>query len=515
MARPSIVVTGASGFVGRHLLDGIKECFHVYGIARRSQSQSGVAPHPNITWSQVDITEPGPVASAFEWIRSQGPIDALIHLAAYYDFTGRNSPEYQRTNVDGLGHVLEACRRFGLERFIFASSVAACRFPAPGHSVTEATPPDADHPYARSKKAGEAMVRAAASSIPTCIVRFAALYSDWCEYPPLFNFMRTWLSSAWNARMIGGRGTFAIPYLHIRCAVSFLEHLLYHLDRPDPGEVFIASPDGAVAIREIFDAAALAHFGEHRRPVFVPKAAASAWLQLQDAAGRAIGRRSFERPWMARYLDRQLAVDASRTRRRLGWTSRPRFNLIRRMPFLVDNLRTQPLRWSQVNRAAMRKEVAVEGLRIQWLLEQHQPEICRRQVEALLDPANRSRFGLAGRADPDRLIDRVRRSISNLRCTLRTREMEPVGGHCRSVAEQCFHDGLTVDQVCAAYSNLGSICIETLTGDGPPPELELAITERIGMAIQFGIDEILDEFELRSCEGCAPCRDTAGDRVRW
>ncbi len=500
-------MTGASGFVGRHLLDEIKECFHVHGIARRSQAQAGVAPHPNITWSQTDIAEPEQLVATFEWIRSQGPVAAVIHLAAHYDFTGEDSPEYRRTNVEGLGHTLDACRRIGIRRFIFASSVAACRFPDVGDVITESTPPDADHPYARSKRTGEAMVRAADPDVPSCIVRFAALYSDWCEYPPLFNFLRTWLSDGWNATMIGGRGTFAIPYLHIRCAVSFLDHLLYHLDLPEPGEIFIASPDGAVSVREVFDAATLAYFGERRSPIHVPKTVTSVWLRLQETAGRAIGRVPFERPWMARYLDRRLMVDASRTRRRLGWVNRPRFDLIRRIPFLVDNLRTQPLRWDKVNHAAMRKEVTGYGLKIQWLLERHQDEICRRQVDALLDPSQHARFGVAGRFDEEQVTARVRLSISNLRRTIRTREMEPVGGHCRTIAAQCHRDGLTVEQVCEAFSNLGAVCIDTLKENRPPPGLERALTDRITMALQFGIDEILDEFELLSGGSCAPCRE--------
>ncbi len=505
MTRPRIVVTGASGFVGRHLLDEIKECFHVFGLARRPQSQCGIAPHPNITWSQVDISEPEPVAAVFEWIRGHGPIEAVIHLAAHYDFTGQNVPEYQRTNIDGVRHILEACRPLGLKRFVFASSVAACPFPARGEVITEATPPHADHPYAHSKRAGESMVRAVAYEIPTCIVRFAALYSDWCEYPPLFNFLRTWVSTGWNARMIGGRGSFAIPYLHVRCAVSFLSHLLYNLELPEPGEVFIASPDGAVPIRDVFEAATVAHFGESRRPLFVPKAVTRAWLHLQDAAGKAIGRRPFDRPWMASYLDHQLTVDASHTRYRLGWSNRPRFNLIRRMPFLIDNLRTQPLRWTVLNRAAMRKDVPFEGLKVQWLLEKREPEIHRRQVEALLNPANQERFGVAGRLDRDSVSNRVRRSISSLGCTLRTQEMMPVGGHCRNIASHCFREGFTVEQVCAAFSNLGTVCIETLKEGEPGPALERIIDERLSMAIQFGIDEIIDEFEMLSAEGCAPC----------
>ena len=34
-----------------------------------------------------------------------------------------------------------------------------------------------------------------AREFPATIVRFAALFSDWCEYPPLFMFLETWLSA--------------------------------------------------------------------------------------------------------------------------------------------------------------------------------------------------------------------------------------------------------------------------------------------------------------------------------
>lgn len=505
MAEPRIIVTGASGFVGRHLLDEIKECFQIFAFARRAQAQCGAPIHPNIQWTQVDIAEPEPLAAAIQWIRKDGPVDAFIHLAAHYDFTGIDSPEYQRTNIDGLRNILELCRSLGLQRFIFASSVAACRFPDPGSAITETTAAEATNPYARSKRIGEEMVRDFSSEFPTCIARFAALYSDWCEYPPLFNFLSNWLSKGWNNRMIGGRGSFGIPYMHVRCAVSFLGTLLHNLELPESGEILIASPDGAVTLKEIFDSASLAYYGEKRRPIFVPKAVTKAWLHVQDTAGKAIGKRPFERPWMARYLDRQLTVDAAHTRHRLRWATGPRFDILRRVPFLVENLRTQPLRWNEVNHAAMRKEDSGYGLKIQWLLEKHQDEICRRQVHALLSAETNGTFGTYQRFDREAMTVRVLGAIRNLRRTIRTREMEPVGGHCRAVARDRFNEGFKVEEVCAAFSNLGTICIETLMEEHPQPSLERALIDRVKMAIQFGIDEVLDEFETLSTDQGRPC----------
>ena len=175
------------------------------------------------------------------------------------------------------------------------------------------------------------------------------------------------------------------------------------------------------------------------------------------------------------------------------------------MPFLVENLRMQPLRWTEVNHAAMRKEESGYGLKIQWLLQKHQDEICRQQVNALLAEENKDTFGTHQRFGRQEIGVRALGMIRNLRRTIRTREMEPVGGHCRVIARERFQEDFSVDEVCASVLSLGTICIEMLKEDDPPPGLDRALTERITMAIQFGIDEALDEYESLSTDGGNPC----------
>ena len=88
----------------------------------------------------------------FEQIRELGGAELLLHLAAYYDFTGEDNPEYERTNVDGTRNLLELAEPLKLRKFIYTSSIAACPFPAPGDAVDGETPPSAPFPYARSKR---------------------------------------------------------------------------------------------------------------------------------------------------------------------------------------------------------------------------------------------------------------------------------------------------------------------------------------------------------------------------
>ena len=212
---PSIIVTGASGLVGRHFLDAAKDDYLIFALCRRSQREAGVPEHPNIKWLRVDIADWSALKAVMQRVKRFGGADFILHLAAYYDFGYGDSPEYIRTNVNGTRHVLEQAKWLCIRRIIFASSLAACEFPPPGGLVTEQTPADADFAYAKTKRIGEEMMREYSRWFSCSTVRFAAIFTDWCEYPPLYVFLRTWLSRGWNARILGGRGESAVTYIHI------------------------------------------------------------------------------------------------------------------------------------------------------------------------------------------------------------------------------------------------------------------------------------------------------------
>jgi nucleoside-diphosphate-sugar epimerase len=207
----------------------------------------------------------------FSRLAADGGATAVVHLAAHYDFTGERHPDYQRTNVDGTRRLLDACAGLGLERFVFASSLAACEFPRAGKMLVESSPPDGTHVYAESKRAGEELMRRE-SRFPTAIVRFAALYSDWCEYAPLYSLLRTWLARSWNSRILGGRGSSAVPYLHVGDASTFLERLLEMRSELEPAEVLIASSNRVTSHADLFRAVTTYVRGNPLRPILHPAA---------------------------------------------------------------------------------------------------------------------------------------------------------------------------------------------------------------------------------------------------
>lgn len=58
-ARQTLVLTGASGIVGRGFLAAVKDRYLIYAIARRPQAESGVPNHPNVRWPAAGQPEQG------------------------------------------------------------------------------------------------------------------------------------------------------------------------------------------------------------------------------------------------------------------------------------------------------------------------------------------------------------------------------------------------------------------------------------------------------------------------
>jgi nucleoside-diphosphate-sugar epimerase len=342
MTQPSLIITGAAGFLGGHLIRRLSQQYRVFALDIRMPQ---AAPAAHVCWFQVDIGCLDSVRAAFQGIKAMGGAKILLHLAGYYDFSGADHPEYVRTNVVGTRNLLELSALLKLKKFVFTSSLAACPFPRPGEVITEDTPPTAPTPYARSKRAGEELLGAYQTRVPACIVRPAAIFSDWSEYALLTHFLSTWFSKRWNARILGGQGQWAIPYLHVHDLVSFYLRVVEKSETLQPLEVLQASPNGCTTLLTIYREATRCYYGSARLPLNVPKPLARLGLRLREKWGRVTGHMPFERAWMAQYLDLQLNIDASRTYQRLDWTPTPDLSLLKRLPVLVHHLVHQPQEW--------------------------------------------------------------------------------------------------------------------------------------------------------------------------
>lgn len=142
--KPTVLVTGASGFIGRHVVRQLSSTHHVTAL----DLQLPPTPHPaGVDEITSDLRDGDLPAMRF---------DAIVHLAAL----GGVRPslerplDYLETNLGGTLRLLEHARQHGTPRFIFASS-SSVYGPTDGEPSTEDDPLSPCSPYALTKQQGE------------------------------------------------------------------------------------------------------------------------------------------------------------------------------------------------------------------------------------------------------------------------------------------------------------------------------------------------------------------------
>jgi len=493
---PKILLTGASGFVGRYFIEHFKEKYFIYAFARKNQQQARVPIHKNIKWILVDIANEELLSSEIQKINS---VDFVVHLAGFYDFDNKPDPEYERTNVLGTELVLKYSQRLNPKRFIFSSSVAACDFPKKGESIDENTPVDADFPYAKTKKKAEALVQEYSQYYPCSIVRFAAVFSDWCEYGPLYMFLGTWFSKSWNSIVLGGKGESAVPYIHQKCLNQLLEKILINTTILPQFDTYIASPNGSTSHIELYKIGTKLYFGKERFSIKMPKLISRIGVRILYYLGKTIGKPPFERPWMTDYIDLKLTTDASHTMDVLGWEPSPRRLIERRLLYLIEHMRALPIEWQLRNQVALKASSQERpNLLISNALMENQNNIVDEIFAKIFYNKDKETFIHYQHMNADYLIWYINVIFNLIITSVRTGNRLSLVNYAHSLAVMRKKEGFLANEVCQALLDAGDIMINNLVAR---PDLKKhigLIRDTIGLSTQIMTDEIQDTFESDS-----------------
>ena len=160
-----ILVFGATGLVGRHLVSLLARNARVTAVTRSRSCEA--LPADRV---ELDLSQP------LDPARLPDTIDAVVYLAQsprYHEFP-EGAGDVQRVNVDQPVAIAEVARRRGARQFIYASSGSVYEpGPRPHH---EADPAPASSFYAASKLAAEILLRPYAEYMNVVLLRFFFIY---------------------------------------------------------------------------------------------------------------------------------------------------------------------------------------------------------------------------------------------------------------------------------------------------------------------------------------------------
>src|SRR5688572_1741435 len=156
------LVTGASGFVGGHVCARLcREPVEVRALIRnRTAAQSLEINGARLV--EGDIRNPQSLANAMDGV------DTVFHCAAIRD-CGDTGTLFDAVNVAGTRHVLDACRKFGIEHVVHVSTVSVLGAIRYGETAGEDREPHPTSIYGATKLAAEVIARDA--GVPVVIAR--------------------------------------------------------------------------------------------------------------------------------------------------------------------------------------------------------------------------------------------------------------------------------------------------------------------------------------------------------
>lgn len=494
--KKAILVTGASGFIGKYFLEAFKEDYHIYALARRCQQAAGVPPHPNIQWFCGDLGDEQAVRRITDAIAAEGGVDFIFHFAGYYDFTNQENPEYERTNVQGTRNLLENAAKLNLKRFIFSSSLTVTEYRYNDRLITEASPLDAEIPYARSKREAEELIKDYSRFFPCTIVRLAAVYSDWGEYGPLYVLLKSWLSKGLLARIVAGQGKTGLPYLHIADLVSLFKRIILKHGELSSLEIVLASPDESVSHNELYDLVSR-YRGKTRKSVKMPLWLAAIGVFLKNLTGKWIHRPSFEQLWMLKYVDKKMKTDASMTRELLDWSPKNRYLIGRRLFFLIDNIVANPTEWEKRNGIMAFKAIdKTPNSRMYEVMMAEGDNIIADHIGFLTSPENRNRFPHYQELTSEALKLRANFSFEILSLAVLNKDRHHIRFFARQLARQRYQEGVELDELSGALHHTVAITAKNLALNPVLKDLDNLINSEFNIISQLIADEIEEVFDM-------------------
>jgi dihydroflavonol-4-reductase len=160
------LVTGATGFVGSHLVEALQNSSVEVTALARSASKAADLAQREVRVVPGDLHD---IAGLERAVRDQ---DVVYHVAGVV--AARDEADFLRSNRDGTRNILTAAEREGKPRFVLVSSLAAAGPALRGAPLLGTEPPHPVTAYGRSKLAAEQVVRS--SSLPWSIVRPPIVY---------------------------------------------------------------------------------------------------------------------------------------------------------------------------------------------------------------------------------------------------------------------------------------------------------------------------------------------------
>lgn len=347
--KPIILITGSAGEIGTALKSSLKSYYQIVGFDMEGTDCD----------IPFNLTSDSSVTLAFKRFKEQygTEIAVVIHLAAYFDFTGEYSPLYDAVNEQGTKRLLDHLQNFTVERFIFSSTMLVQKPCEMGERLDEDCPIGPKWAYPESKAKTEDIIRKHHGDIPYLILRLAGLYNNESCVPTLANQITRTYERNFKSHLYAGNPKAGQAFIHQDDLVHVFKQAIQYRHELDEEEIILAGEPDVVSYEklQILITDLIHDEEEHIYQVLPPLAKFASWLEeksepiIPDDLDQ--GEKPFIRPFMIEMASDQYALNISKARKKLHWE--PKHHIKETLPNIIKALKSNPKRWYQKNNITM------------------------------------------------------------------------------------------------------------------------------------------------------------------
>lgn len=384
--QPIVLITGAAGKIGSTLTRALRDRYHIISLDMVEAEAAD-------TSYKIDLTSANSVQGALNHIAGQfgRDIAAVVHLAAYFDFTGEKSPLYDKVNIEGTRNLVEPLANFNVERFIYSGTMLVHEPGAPGQKTSEDTPIKPGWVYPESKAETEKVIAELAGDMPYTLLRLAGLYDDKSCVPTLAHQIARIYERDVKSHLYSGNTGIGQAFIHQDDMIDAFRRTIDRRKKlPKENEILVGEDRTASYEALQNRLGELIHGAQEWKTLRVPAPVAKAGAWAEEKAEPLIpddfdhGEKPFIRPFMIDMANDHYELDVSRACEQLGW--KPQHYIEDELEAMVDTLKADPHAWYEANGITppdWMEEATERGSNPERLLAEHE-QAYRRQHQTTL-----------------------------------------------------------------------------------------------------------------------------------
>lgn len=340
--KKNILITGVSGLLGSAIAKKLSAEYQIIGLdLKPPEDVTGVS------FYKTDLTDESAIKDSLRKVATNhgDRLSSVIHLAAYYDFTGAPSDMYDKLTVEGTRKLIRAFKYldYTLEQFIFTSTHLVMKSAEKGQLITEADEMNADWDYPASKIKAEKVLKEELGDISSVVLRVSGVYDDKGHSPPICHQIQRIYEKQFTSHFYPGDQEKGQPFVHLEDVVEAARLAVEKRSQLGPREVFFVAETELLSYGELQDRIGQLIYGKEWKTYFTPKAVAKAGAYTMNKRDDS----NFIKPWMIDLTEAHYPLSQKRAKEKLGFI--PEHRLYEELPKIIDNLLRSPEKWYGIN----------------------------------------------------------------------------------------------------------------------------------------------------------------------